>query len=116
MNRILRSLAPAVLLLSACGTPEKTVSDLPVRKACTLERLYQDMPQDIRKDTPDIAFVNALCAGASDDVVGLFRPVSTCASAQADQPRTNQINKTAFFISTAYPIQNERPRLPGSCR
>ena len=73
MFRILRFLAPALLLLSACGTPEKTVSDLPVRKACTLERLYRDMTQDIRKDTPDIAFVNELCAGASDDVVGLFR-------------------------------------------
>ena len=25
-----------------------------------VERLYQDMPQDIRTDTPDIAFANAL--------------------------------------------------------
>ena len=66
-------LAGAVLLLmQACGAPDKT-ADLPVRKACNLERLYKDMPQDIRTDTPDLAFVNALCAGKADDVAGLFR-------------------------------------------
>ena len=73
MQRFLRILVPALLLVSACGTPVETVTDLPVRKACTLERLYQDMPQDIRMDTPDIAFANALAAGKVDDVVGLFR-------------------------------------------
>lgn len=34
MHRILRLLVPALLLLSACGTPVETASDLPVRKAC----------------------------------------------------------------------------------
>ena len=75
MTRMLRSLplALAIAMLSACGAQDQAVQDLPVRKACTLERLYQDMPQDIRQDTPDIVFVNALCAGKSDEVVGLFR-------------------------------------------
>ena len=48
--------------ISGCGSSVKE-ADLPVRKACNLERLYKDMPQEIRTDTPDLAFVNALCAG-----------------------------------------------------
>ena len=35
--------------------------------------LYKDMPQNIRTDTPDLAFVNALCAGKADEVAALFR-------------------------------------------
>ena len=31
------------------------------------------MPQNIRTDTPDLAFVNALCAGKADEVAALFR-------------------------------------------
>ncbi len=65
----------AALLLQACGTTvkETSVNDLPVRKQCTLERLYKDMPREIRTDTPDIAFANALCSGDADAVAGLFR-------------------------------------------
>ena len=67
-------LSGAALLLLSCGTPATpTADELPVRKACLLERLYQDMPRDIRTDTPDIAFANALCAGKADEVAGLFR-------------------------------------------
>ena len=66
-------LASAIMvLMQACEKPVKN-ADLPVRKACNLERLYKDMPQDIRMDTPDMAFVNALCAGKADEVAGLFR-------------------------------------------
>ena len=67
----------ALILLQACGSTTKDASeneaDLPVRKPCNLERLYKDMPQDIRTDTPDLAFVNALCAGKADEVASLFR-------------------------------------------
>ena len=64
----------ALILMGACGSPAKEEkADLPVRKSCNLERLYKDMPQDIRMDTPDLAFVNALCAGEADEVVSLFR-------------------------------------------
>ena len=72
MKRILFLSGIVLLLLQACGTPAPE-ADLPVRKACNLERLYADMPRDIRTDTPDIAFVNALCAGKAGDVTGLFR-------------------------------------------
>ena len=64
----------ALILMGACGSPAKEEkADLPVRKSCNLERLYKDMPQDIRTDTPDLAFVNALCTGEADEVVSLFR-------------------------------------------
>jgi hypothetical protein len=33
------------------------------------------MPQNIRTDTPDLAFVNALCAGKVDEVAALFREI-----------------------------------------
>lgn len=61
-----------LLLIQACGEAAKE-TELPVRKPCNLERLYKDMPQDIRTDTPDMAFVNALCAGKADEVAALFR-------------------------------------------
>ena len=70
--RTLFIFAVAGLALCACSAAT-SAPDLPVRKQCSLERLYADMPQDIRTDTPDIAFVNALCAGSADEVVGLFR-------------------------------------------
>ena len=65
MNKIKNLLlaAMALLLMQACGSSTKKEADLPVRKSCNLERLYKDMPQNIRMDTPDLAFVNALCAG-----------------------------------------------------
>ena len=74
MKTYKRLLFAAIVLLpmQICGQTEKD-ADLPVRKACTLERLYQDMPQNIRSDTPDLAFVNALCTGKADEVAGLFR-------------------------------------------
>ena len=62
----------ALILMQACGSSAKEV-DLPVRKSCNLERLYKDMPQNIRTDTPDLAFVNALCTGKADEVAALFR-------------------------------------------
>lgn len=62
-----------VLVLTQACKPSVKDANLPVRKPCNLERLYKDMPQDIRSDTPDMAFVNALCAGKTDEVVGLFR-------------------------------------------
>ena len=62
----------AMILMQACESSVKE-ANLPVRKPCNLERLYKDMPQDIRSDTPDMAFVNALCAGKADEVAGLFR-------------------------------------------
>ena len=64
-----------LLILQACGAPagQAPGSELPVRKPCVLERLYADMPRDIRQDTPDIAFVNALCSGRADAVADLFR-------------------------------------------
>ena len=61
-----------LVVLQGCKTTVQE-TELPVRKACLLEQLYKDMPQDIRTDTPDLAFVNALCAGKSADVAGLFR-------------------------------------------
>ena len=72
LTRILFLAGTTLLLLQACVTPAPE-AELPVRKACLLERLYEDMPQDIRMDTPDIAFTNALCAGKTDEVAGLFR-------------------------------------------
>ena len=72
LTRILFLTGTTLLLLQACGSPAPE-AELPVRKACLLERLYEDMPQDIRMDTPDIAFANALCAGKADEVSGLFR-------------------------------------------
>ncbi|MDO5434809.1 MAG: hypothetical protein Q4G19_00405 [Clostridia bacterium] len=44
-----------------------------VRKHCSLLRLNQDLIQDIRNDTPDIRFMELLCAGKADEVAGLFR-------------------------------------------
>lgn len=64
--------ALAVLALCSCASSEPKQEELPVRKACVLERLYKDMPQEIKTDSPDIYFVNALCAGKTDDVVSLF--------------------------------------------
>ena len=76
MTRI-KLIALALILLQACGTPgrkaEAPIADLQVRKPCNLERLYHDMDRTIRDDTPDIFFVNALCAGNTKEVVGLFR-------------------------------------------
>lgn len=67
-------LAVLAVLVQACASPAKEeVEQLPVRKQCNLERLYADMPQEIRRDTPDMLFVEALCSGKSDDVVSLFR-------------------------------------------
>ena len=53
----------ALILMQGCGSSTKKEADIPVRKSCNLERLYKDVPQNIRTDTPDLAFVNALCAG-----------------------------------------------------
>ena len=61
-----------LIMMQACESSVRE-ADLPVRKPCNLERLYKDMPQDVRSDTPDMAFVNALCAGKVDEVAGLFR-------------------------------------------
>ena len=76
MRRVF-AIALAAVLLQACGTSGKEAANdidtLPVRKQCTLERLYKDMPREIKEDTPDIAFVNALCSGDADAVAGLFR-------------------------------------------
>lgn len=66
-------LALALFFLQGCGSSNQKSNELPVRKACNLERLYKDMPQQIKTDSPDIAFVNALCAGKTDEVVSLFR-------------------------------------------
>ena len=73
MKRHLLLTALLLAVLAGCGAPENNVAELPVRKACLLERLYQDMPREIRQDTPDIAFVNALCSGKGADVAALFR-------------------------------------------
>ena len=77
MKTRLSFLALALLLVQACGTSNQNGADpaaeLPVRKQCSLERLYKDMPQEIKQDSPDIYFVNALCSGKSEDVVALFR-------------------------------------------
>ena len=74
MNKIFTPLfiGIALILMQGCGSSTKE-ADLPVRKSCNLERLYKDMPRDIRTDTPDLTFVNALCAGKSDEVTALFR-------------------------------------------
>ena len=70
-------LALAVIALQACASSVKEdpndISNLPVRKQCSLERLYADMKGDIKPDTPDMLFVNALCSGNPDNVVALFR-------------------------------------------
>ena len=74
MTRKLFFAAVAIVLLQACGsTGTESVESLPVRKECSLERLYKDMIRDIKEDSPDIYFVNALCAGDADNVTGLFR-------------------------------------------
>ena len=76
MRRVF-AIALAAGLLQACGTSGKEAANdidrLPVRKQCTLERLYKDMPREIKEDTPDIAFVNSLCSGDAGAVAGLFR-------------------------------------------
>jgi len=71
-TRLLTLFAVAALSLYGCTSTE-TTTELPVRKQCNLERLYKDMPREIKLDTPDLAFVNALCAGETDEVVALFR-------------------------------------------
>ena len=71
--RRLFTIVLAALLLQACGTTVNDIENLPVRKQCSLERLYKDMPREIRTDTPDLAFANALCVGDADAVAGLFR-------------------------------------------
>lgn len=70
----------AALMLAACagGNSSKEAAsnampDLPVRQTCTLERLYKDMIGEFKTDSPDMVFVNALCQGKTDEVVGLFR-------------------------------------------
>ena len=75
MNKIKILLLTGIvlILMQACGSSTKKEADIPVRKSCNLERLYKDMPQNIRTDTPDLAFVNALCAGKADEVAALFR-------------------------------------------
>ncbi|MDO5442250.1 MAG: nuclear transport factor 2 family protein [Bacteroidia bacterium] len=74
MKKHLVSVVLAAIALQACSTkPVEPAEELPVRQTATLERLYADMPQDIRTDTPDMAFVNALCENDADAVVGLFR-------------------------------------------
>ena len=75
MNKIFTPLfiGIALILMQGCGSSTKKEADIPVRKSCNLERLYKDMPQNIRTDTPDLTFVNALCAGKSDEVTALFR-------------------------------------------
>ena len=74
MNKIIILLLTgiALILMQACGSSAKE-ADLPVRKSCNLERLYKDMPKNIRTDTLDLAFVNALCAGKADEVAALLR-------------------------------------------
>ncbi|MBQ4189789.1 MAG: nuclear transport factor 2 family protein, partial [Bacteroidales bacterium] len=65
------------MALQACGTAVKEdpndISNLPVRKECSLERLYKDMKGEIKADSPDMLFVNALCSGNPQSVVDLFR-------------------------------------------
>lgn len=78
MMRRIQMIALAVLILQACGTPSGNnndkVAELPVRKPCNLERLYEGMERgDILEDTPDMLFAKALSAGRVDEVVGLFR-------------------------------------------
>ena len=78
MMRRISLVALALILLQACGTPsdKKTddFSELPVRKPCNLERLYEGMERgEILEDTPDMLFAKALSAGNVDEVVGLFR-------------------------------------------
>lgn len=52
----------ALILIEACGSSAKEV-DLPVRKSCNLERLYKDMPQNIRKrPIPSIWWMNSMVA------------------------------------------------------
>ena len=48
--KILLFIGMALILMQACGSSAKE-ADLPVRKSCNLERLYKDMPQNIRTDT-----------------------------------------------------------------
>ena len=60
-------------LIAIAGHGQDVKESLPVRKPCNLERLYQYMPQNIQTNTPDLAFVNALCAGKGDEVAALFR-------------------------------------------
>ena len=48
--KILLFTGMALILMQACGSSAKE-ADLPVRKSCNLERLYKDMPQNIRTDT-----------------------------------------------------------------
>ena len=52
MNKIiiLLLIGMALILMQACGSSAEE-ADLPVRKSCNLERLYKDMPQNIRTDT-----------------------------------------------------------------
>ena len=75
VRNILLSLG--VIALASCSGGKATDADptagLPVRKQCLLEQLYADMKDEIKEDSPDILFVNALCSGKPDDVVALFR-------------------------------------------
>ena len=77
MNAKYLLIALAALALQACGTVVKEdpndISNLPVRKECSLERLYKDMKGEIKADSPDMLFVNALCSGNPQSVVDLFR-------------------------------------------
>ena len=70
-------LALAIFVIQSCGTwnskPADPTGGLPVRKQCSLERLYRDMIEEVDVSSPDMLFVNALCAGRADEVVGLFR-------------------------------------------
>ena len=77
MNIKTAFIALAVLMAQACGTTVKQdpndISSLPVRKACSLERLYMDMKDPIKEESPDMLFVKALCSGNAQNVVDLFR-------------------------------------------
>ena len=66
MNLKTAFIALAVIFVQACGTTVKQypndISNLPVRKACSLERLYMDMKDPIKEESPDMLFVKALCS------------------------------------------------------
>jgi len=72
MKRILYAAAVAAITMTSCAP--KQAEELPVRNSCTLERMYEGMDRaEIKMDSPDITFANALAAGKTDEVVALFR-------------------------------------------
>lgn len=70
--RHLISFAILASVLSGCSAVQSQ-PELPVRNTCVLERLYTDMPQEIKTNSPDVVFANALAAGDVEGVVSLFR-------------------------------------------